>query len=295
MKYSIIFFLLSVFLLVSCGHTPEEKAAIEKCRMDEVNLETSIRKNLKNTFDAPFPKRNCNLSRILGDTLEIEGRCCPVQFKIVSTRKKNLIIDITSRDTIFQGTVSRFRDLYYCSEQLNDTSFRIFALKITDSLIYGIQNYFQYAQMDSAIEKGGYPKLIKVIDGNKKQIRLHPNKKELRVLYTHLLNHTQPFEIRRRKTIDVQDMAEPVEPDDFELFYRVYPNPTIDVITIELQQQCKLLFQMTDLRGRVVLDGQLTEIENKIDISKQPAGIYAITIINLASGQTETIKIVKSR
>jgi hypothetical protein len=90
-------------------------------------------------------------------------------------------------------------------------------------------------------------------------------------------------------------MAEPVEPDDFELFYRVYPNPTIDVITIELQQQCKLLFQMTDLRGRVVLDGQLTEIENKIDISKQPAGIYAITIINLASGQTETIKIVKSR
>jgi hypothetical protein len=166
MKKLLTFIIFSVFLIVSCGPSAEEIAAMKRCAQEEIDIETAIRENLQNTFDAPFPKRNRNLAKILGDTLQIEGRCFPLTFKILYTRKSNLIININTGDTLFKGTVCKYRDLFYFSEQINDTSFRIFALKITDSLIYGFQNYFQYAQIDSLVAQGKFPQLVKCIDKN---------------------------------------------------------------------------------------------------------------------------------
>ena len=93
MKYFAPLILFLICLIVSCGPSAEEKAAIEKCIQDEMNTESAIRANLKNTFDKPFPKWNRNLSRVLGDTLQIYGRCRPLSFKVISNRKSNLIIN----------------------------------------------------------------------------------------------------------------------------------------------------------------------------------------------------------
>lgn len=300
MKYLIILFSLSICFLISCGPSAEELAAMEKCRMEELATEELIREHLKTTFESPFPKRNRNLSKILGDTLYIQGNCGPIGYKIVSKRKHNLIINIETGDTIFKGTVCKYRDLYYLNEQLNDTSFRISALKITDSLLYGLQSYFQYSQIDSAIENGYYLKLLKYKDDNKKLIRLHPDKKELRKLFTTILFHTKPFEIMNKKvgsvsSNDTEDITDPIEPGDYELFSKVYPNPATDIINIVFEHKIKSTFQVTDMSGKMVLQGQLDEFENKIDISKQATGIYALTIINTANKKTETVKIVKTK
>lgn len=61
-----------------------------------------------------------------------------------------------------------------------------------------------------------------------------------------------------------------------------------------MQLKSKSTFQLTDLSGKTIFQGQLNEIVNKIDISKQQTGVYALTIVNTAEKQKETIKIIKT-
>jgi hypothetical protein len=302
MKYPTVILISLFIFLASCGPSAEEKAAMEKCKQDEIALERSIREKLKNTFDASFPGRNRNLARILGDTLQIRGRCGwwnILSYKILSSRKSNLIINIETGDTLFKGTVSKYKDLYYLNEQINDTSFRIFALKITDSLICGFQNYFQYYQIDTAVEHGYYPKLVKYFDKNKNIIRLHPDKKELKRLFTSILDNTEPFEIVRTKaistTIDTLDLATPSDSENFEILSKAYPNPAKNFINIELQKKNDVKFRLTDINGKTVLEGQFTNIANKINLSGMTDGIYFLTLLNIADKQNETIKIIKAK
>lgn len=302
MNYLILNFLILCSILTSCGPSAEEKAAIEKCMQDEITTEIAIRQNLRNTFDAPFQKRNRSLERILGDNLQIKGRCGswnPLSFKILSTRKSNFIINIETGDTLFKGTVCKYRDLYYFNEQINDTSFRIFALKITDSLIYGFQNYFQYSQIDTAIEHGRFPKLVKYIDKNKKVIRLHPDKRELRKLFTSIIASTEPFEIIRTNSIsqknDAENIASPNEADDYEMLLKVYPNPAIDILNVELQQKnVATPYFLSDLSGKILAQGQFHEISNKIDLSHLSNGVFTLTVVT-AEQQKETMKIIKTK
>jgi hypothetical protein len=299
MKYIIPLFLFITLFLISCGPSAEEKAAMEKCRMEELATERLIRDNLKSSFDSPFPKRNRNLINILGDTLQIQGRCGPISFKIVSNRKYNLMVNIETGDTIFKGTVCKYRDFYYFNEKLNDTSYRIFALKVTDNLIYGLQSYFQYSQIDSIIEHGNYPKIVKFIDKSKKTIRLQPGKSELRKLYTSILANTEPFEIIRTNgnapSKDKEDIVAPIESNDFEVLSNVYPNPAVNILNVELHQSnVSATFYLSDLNGKVLLQGQLTATSNKIDISNLSSGIYALTVIS-AEREPETVKIIKSQ
>ncbi|MES2397981.1 MAG: T9SS type A sorting domain-containing protein [Bacteroidota bacterium] len=297
MKYLVVYFFIICNILIACGPSIEEKTAMEKCRQDEITIEEAIRANLKSTFDAPFPKKNFSLTKILGDNLQIYGSCYPLSFKVLSTRKSNLIINNETGDTLFMGTVCRYRGLYYFNEKINDTTFRIFALKITDSLIYGLQNYFQYSQIDSAIERGDFPKLIRYTDKN--TIRLHPDKKELKMLFTSIIDNTKPFEIIRTNTISptntIENITTTIESDDFEILSKVYPNPAIDILNVDLRQKNVLTpYYLCDLNGKILSQGQFQEITNKIDVSGLSNGIYTLTIVT-EEQQKETVKIIKSK
>ena len=296
MKALIWIGLVLVLFTSSCGPSKEEIEARQKCRQDELDLKTAITKNLKATFDSPFPKRNRDLSKILGDTLQLEGWCIGSDFKIVSNRKLNYIINIDTRDTLFKGTVCKYKDLYYLSEQVNDTAFRIFALKVTDSLIYGFRNYIQYFKIDSAVGHGKYPKLVKYVDSNK-NIRLHPNKKELRKLFTYIMLDTDPCYIvhpsANIKVKEEEPVSANIETEDFETLSKVYPNPASDIVNVDLYEKNKATpYYVSDMNGKIVLHGQFNEISNKIDLSQLANGNYNLSLVT-PEKQTETLKIIK--
>jgi hypothetical protein len=258
--------------------------------------EAIINASLINTFDAPFPKRNRNLTRILGDTLSFYGKCMPEFYEIYSNRKTNYIVH--RGDTIFKGTVCKYRGLYYFNEKLNNSSYRIFALKITDSLIYGLQNYLQYHQTDSIIKGGEYPKLAKFINEKKDIITLHPDKRETRKLFTKIIDNTEPFVIirseKKSQINDPEKMDDPLEPDDYEIFAKIYPNPVSDVLTVDLQQQnAGNSYYISNLTGKVVEQGQFQELSKQIDVSHLSNGVYNLTLVS-SNNEKETVKLIKA-
>lgn len=284
--------------LTSCGPSKEEMEARAKCRASEIEIEAEIRNNLKNYFESPFPKRNINLSNIIGDTLQVQGSCYPLTLEVISSRKSNSIIELETGDTIFKGKVSRYRGLYYFTETLNDTTYRIFAFKITNDSVYGLKNYLQYSQIDKEIEKGNYSKLVTQIDKKKNIIRLHPNKKELRKLFGFIIKNTEPLAIIKSNRLDNigekdESNDSSRENDEYAYFYKVYPIPTSNIVHVELQQKSVLTYLLTDLSGKTILQGQFNELENKVDLSNINSGLYALTVYSTIDEQKETIKIIR--
>jgi hypothetical protein len=253
----------------------------------------------KTTFDSPFPKRNRDLTNILGDNLTIKSGTDTLALKISAFKNYNLITDSKTGDTIFKGTVCQFRGLYYFNQQLNDTSYWIYAVKLNDNLIYGLNSAWgQTLLVDKAIENGQHQKLVKYITADK--IRLHPDKRELKNLFSAIIDSIPPDTILQFQELqpiltDTTKVVAQIDPEDFEFFSKVYPNPTTDFVNIELQEKNKITYQLTDLNGKTVLQGQFTDRTNKIDLSKQTAGIFYLTLINTTDNQKESTKIIKTK
>ena len=289
MKTIITALLLSILICVS------------SCKQRDADAEATTDPPPVSTFDSPFPKNNKRLSNILGDSLMLKSFGDTLMLKITSTKNDNLIINSKTGDTLFFGSVCKYRDLYYFNEKLNDSSYYISAVKIKGDLIYGLNNsWLQFLEVDDEIIKGNNKKLIKYINHDTTVIRLHPDKKELRNLFTSIMNDVEPDTILSYAKTDFNafektESVTELEQDTNGNVLKVYPNPATDFITIELKQKNKSSFQLTDGNGRTVLQGQLNEMVNKIDIGNQPSGIYFLTVNtenNLEKNKSETIKIV---
>ncbi len=68
----------------------------------------------------------------------------------------------------------------------------------------------------------------------------------------------------------------------------IYPNPAIGGIQVRLNQSVlneQPVFKITDITGRIVLQGQINQSESRIALENQPAGVYSISI----AGQSGTV------
>ncbi len=250
------------------------------------------------TFDATFPKNNKQLSKIFGKMLLIKKNSDTLFLKIASTKNDNLITDAKTGDTIFYGKVCKFREFYYFNNKVNDTSYYISAFKIKGNLLYSLNRWSQYLEVDENIVKGNCKELVKSINADTSSIRLMPNKKELKKLFGLIMSKSIPDTILNSKS-DLkainQNQAElDKEENEFENYnIKVYPNPATEYICINLNR--KSFFKLSNFNRKIVFEGKLNELENKIDISNQKSGIYILEISDIEKGEKRTLKIAINR
>ena len=67
----------------------------------------------------------------------------------------------------------------------------------------------------------------------------------------------------------------------------LFPNPTSSGLNIHLAETGKYHYQLISQDGKILIENNFIEIENKIDLSNLPLGIY---IIKISSTQGEAIK-----
>jgi len=291
--YKTIFILLIYSLLASCSDTGEFLG-------------------IKSSFDSPFPKRNKNLTYALGDEFSIKRGKDTIDFKVTFRKsdRQNFIIEQPNQDTIFAGTVCKYRGLYYLNIQLNDTTYWIYAIEITDQVIKGLQTgWFQMLGWDDEFEFwlsppgqeefNKRPAIIKYANPEKQIIRLTPDKKEMKKFYSTLIdslpadtlvNWTVPItnvEIEKEIT-DIQETST----DQFEIISKLYPNPANDYCNLELYETEKYQFGIFDINGRLVNSGVLVDKLNKIDLSDLSSGSYFMRVYPADRADTETIKLI---
>jgi hypothetical protein len=252
-------------------------------------------------FDTPFPKKNINLTYVLGNKLMIKRLLDTLTLIIIPSKDKNTIIDSSIGDTIFTGKVCKYRGLYYFNLEINGGLYWIYSVRIEEHLIYGFDKAWSQAlDVDSAIISGKNKNLVTFFSPDTSFIKLHPEKHEMKKLFSSIINKFIPDtiincdKVSPEQTIENKGVLNEIDSEEFNYIQKVFPNPTRGIINIELQQKGKSPFKLTDLGGKTVLEGQLNEIRNKIDLTKQYAGIYTLTVYNVSDNQKESVKILKT-
>lgn len=73
----------------------------------------------------------------------------------------------------------------------------------------------------------------------------------------------------------------------------IYPNPLSNELFIDLKQNTKVNYTLTDALGREILKGVLLEKNNRIDVSSLPKSYYQLTLTDTEQKQLKTFKLVK--
>ncbi len=75
----------------------------------------------------------------------------------------------------------------------------------------------------------------------------------------------------------------------------IYPNPAIDVITVELSNSAEFIFSVFDLEGKLVVEKILKESPVTIDIKSLPEGLYSYMLKNNLTRNTVSSKFLINR
>jgi len=78
-----------------------------------------------------------------------------------------------------------------------------------------------------------------------------------------------------------------VDQDMLDFNLKAYPNPVIDILILETDEK-QQMYQVINMQGEVVLNGNITAVLQEIDFTNLPNGVYLLSV-----DQKQTHKIIK--
>lgn len=268
------------------------------------------------SFDEPFPKHKKNLWWKLGDQFSMKkhGDTLTLTLDFDDDTRTNYLIEQETGDTVFAGTISKYRGLYFFDHQISDTSYWISAVDINKSL-FNTHNTItglgtgerQMKLLEDAIRQGKLNELVTYTNNDSSIIHLHPDKHVLYDFYASLVD-TMPADtmvyLPENKTTqsgsgelaDVENMTgEFDEYQDFEenfMIKNLYPNPARDHCFLETYDAGDYMYALTDASGTLYQKDKIYESKTRIDLSELDAGIYFIRVYPENKSRYETVKLV---
>lgn len=76
----------------------------------------------------------------------------------------------------------------------------------------------------------------------------------------------------------------------------VFPNPTADNLTLQISDYNneQLLYQLFDMQGKLISNGQVTAKQTQINTSCLPTATYFINVVNQESQKLKSFKVIKN-
>lgn len=238
------------------------------------------------SFISPFPKRSINLCNRLGDSFSVEAFTYTesviytnndnleikpdtiqdtINYQIIynKTNKHNLIIESEYKDTVFNGLISKYRGMFFCSQKINDTSFWIGGMKIKDGFIQGLGNIKeQMCILDSFANNPQLNNILILKDTLNKVFRLAPEKKILKDIYSDILKGMPRYKLIdhydikvAKKEEGIKDLNNNKDPQIVResLIESYFPNPATDHVQIDLAKIDNYVIQIADNNGKILL------------------------------------------
>jgi hypothetical protein len=82
----------------------------------------------------------------------------------------------------------------------------------------------------------------------------------------------------------------------FNVSLNAFPNPTTDNLTLQINNfnNEKLSYQLYDMQGKQLDNGQITKQETLINTLNLPSSIYFINVIDQENKKVQSFKIIKN-
>lgn len=252
----------------------------------------------RSVFTVTIKKRTINLSNHIGESFSILRNQDTIEYRIFFDKKtdNNYILKY-GIDTIFGGTVSKHGGMFLLYRKLENSNYRISALKFTDSTVIGLeQELTQSYLIDAEIQNGNFSSTI--IDTNDQYI-LELNKKTGKDLFKAILQKLEPEKlIVDHEIVEIINMLDTIEEAEtknlkkkFNVILKVYPNPVDGILNVETSNSIKNYeYQLLDITGKIFRKGIFYENGGRINCSSLRPGEYFLVI----KETKEVVKIIKN-
>ena len=96
----------------------------------------------------------------------------------------------------------------------------------------------------------------------------------------------QPYEIF---TVGIKET-------ELNISLSVFPNPTADNLTLQISDYNneKLSYQLFDMQGKLLNNGQVTAQQTQINTASLPPATYFINVVNQENKKVQSFKIIKN-
>jgi hypothetical protein len=87
-----------------------------------------------------------------------------------------------------------------------------------------------------------------------------------------------------------------IKATELNISLTVYPNPTADNLTLQISDYNneKLSYQLYDLQGKLLNNGQITAQQTQIDMNSLPSATYFVNVVNQENKKVQSFKIIKN-
>jgi len=87
-----------------------------------------------------------------------------------------------------------------------------------------------------------------------------------------------------------------IKETELNISLSVYPNPTADNLTLQIldYNNEKLLYQLFDIQGKLLNNGQVTAQQTQINTASLPSATYFINVFNQENKKVKSFKIIKN-
>lgn len=111
------------------------------------------------------------------------------------------------------------------------------------------------------------------------------------VAYTEVVRVNSIFDNSPTKNLEDSTIVEIANPAEFQL--NIYPNPTANLVTIDVLNSTQASIQLFDFNGKLIQSFTSREAKNMLDLSNHPNGTYIVRVIDDATNKVVQKKIIK--
>ena len=202
-------------------------------------------------------------------------------------------------DTVFVGTVTKRNELFLLNRLLKNGKFAIHALKFTDSTVTGLETeWLQSNIIKNKLDSGKYTNLIiDTVGVNTLQAKKKDGKKIFRFVIEQIEAEKLIYELNKLNIESNKDIA--INESDLQaiaetrLIKKVYPNPFIDNITIELTKEAPYIFKIFDINGKLIKTSKLKTDNIKIKLPNLKSSYYVLKVFEPKTEISDKIKLIK--
>jgi hypothetical protein len=87
-----------------------------------------------------------------------------------------------------------------------------------------------------------------------------------------------------------------IKETELNILLSVFPNPTADNLTLHISDYNneKLTYQLYDMQGKLLNNGQVTAKQTQINTASLPPATYFINVVNQENKKVQSFKIIKN-
>jgi hypothetical protein len=87
-----------------------------------------------------------------------------------------------------------------------------------------------------------------------------------------------------------------IKETELNISLKAFPNPTLNNLTLQISdyKNKKLSYQLYDIQGRLLNNGQIVAQQTNIEMTSLPTAIYFINVVNQQNQKVQSFKIVKN-